>query len=135
MRAVILGGGVIGTSIAYRLASRGADVTVIERSAIACAASGKSGGFLALDWCDGTRLMHLARRSFELHAKLAEDLGGDWGYRRMTTYAGMVGRPSIRPPRSTLPGWTSPEVEINGRLGSATTTAQVNPAAFAAGMM
>ena len=64
MRALILGGGVIGTSIAYRLASRGADVTVIERSAIACAASGKSGGFLAMDWCDGTPLMHLARRSF-----------------------------------------------------------------------
>jgi len=135
MRALILGGGVIGTSIAYRLASRGADVTVIERSAIACAASGKSGGFLALDWCDGTPLMHLARRSFELHAELAEDLSGDWGYRRMTTYAGMVGRPSIRPPRGPLPGWISSDVEINGRLGSANTTAQVHPAAFTTNMM
>jgi glycine/D-amino acid oxidase-like deaminating enzyme len=135
MRALILGGGVIGTSIAYRLASRGADVTVIERSAIACAASGKSGGFLARDWCDGTPLMHLARRSFELHAELAEDLSGDWGYRRMTTYAGMVGRPSIRPPRGPLPGWISSDVEINGRLGSANTTAQVHPAAFTTNMM
>ena len=27
---------------------------VIERTGVACAASGKSGGFLALDWCDGT---------------------------------------------------------------------------------
>ncbi len=71
MRALILGGGVIGTSIAYYLATRGAEVIVIERSAIACAASGKSGGFLALDWCDGTPLMHLAHRSFALHAKLA----------------------------------------------------------------
>ena len=52
MRVLIVGGGVIGTSIAYRLAARGADVIVIERSAIACAASGKSGGFLAMDWCD-----------------------------------------------------------------------------------
>lgn len=135
MRALILGGGVIGTSIAYRLASRGANVTVIERSAIACAASGKSGGFLALDWCDGTPLMHLARRSFQLHAELAEDLSGDWGYRRMTTYAGMVGRPSIRPPRGPLAGWISSEVKINGRLGSANTTAQVHPAAFTTGMM
>jgi glycine/D-amino acid oxidase-like deaminating enzyme len=135
MRALILGGGVIGTSIAFRLASRGADVTVVERSAIACAASGKSGGFLAMDWCDGTALMQLARRSFELHAELAEDLGGDWGYRRMTTYAGMVGRPSIRSPRGPTPGWISSEVEINGRLGSANTTAQVHPAAFTTGMM
>jgi len=45
MRTLVVGGGVIGASIAYRLASRGADVVVIERSAVACAASGKSGGF------------------------------------------------------------------------------------------
>jgi glycine/D-amino acid oxidase-like deaminating enzyme len=135
MRALILGGGVIGTSIAYRLASRGAKVAVIERSAIACAASGKSGGFLARDWCDGTPLMHLARRSFELHAELAEDLSGDWGYRPMTTYGGMVSRPSIRASRGSSPGWISSEVEINSRLGSANTTAQVHPAAFTIGMM
>ena len=135
MRALILGAGVIGTSIAYRLVSRGANVTVIERSAIACAASGKSGGFLAMDWCDGTPLMHLARRSFKLHAELAKDLHGDWGYRRMTTYSGMVGRPSIRASRGPSPGWISSEVEINGRLGSANTTAQVHPAAFTKGMM
>jgi glycine/D-amino acid oxidase-like deaminating enzyme len=135
MRVVILGGGVIGTSIAYRLASRGANVTVVERSAIACAASGKSGGFLAMDWCDGTPLMQLARRSFELHAELVEELSGDWGYRRMTTYGGRVGPRSIRASRGSLPRWISSEVEINSRLGSANTTAQVHPAAFTTGMM
>lgn len=135
MRALILGGGVIGTSIAYRLASRGADVIVIERTAIACAASGKSGGFLAKDWCDGTPLMQLARRSFLLHAELAEQLGNSWGYRRMTTYAGMVGRTSAQSGRSPLPAWISPDVRISGRLGSADTTAQVEPKAFTTGMM
>ncbi len=134
MRVLVLGGGVIGTSIAYRLASRGADVTVLERSAIACAASGKAGGFLARDWCDGTPLMHLARRSFDLHAELAENLGGDWGYRRLTTYGGTVGGPSLRG-RGPSRGWISPEVGISGRLGSAGTTAQVHPAAFTNGMM
>src|ERR1700735_747176 len=96
MRVLVLGGGVIGASIAWRLASRGADVTVLERSSIACAASGKAGGFLARDWCDGTPLMRLARRSFEIHAELTEDLRGDWGYRRLTTYGGTVGRASTR---------------------------------------
>ena len=37
---------------------------------VAGAASGKSGGFLALDWCRGSSLDRLARRSFELHAQL-----------------------------------------------------------------
>src|ERR1700691_3599065 len=132
MRVLVLGGGVIGTSIAYRLAVRGADVTVLERSAIACAASGKAGGFLARDWCDGTPLMHLARRSFDLHAELAEDLGGDWGYRRLTTYAGAVGLPFSRGPSRE---WISSGVAIHARLGSAATTAQVHPAAFTNAMM
>ena len=135
MRVLVLGGGVIGTSIAYSLAVRGADVTVLERSAIACAASGKAGGFLARDWCDGTPLMHLARRSFDLHAELAESLAGDWGYRRLTTYGGMVGRPSARASRGASRGWIASDVAINGRLGSVDTTAQVNPAAFTNGMM
>src|ERR1700684_2441425 len=103
-RVLILGGGVIGASIAYHLAARGADVVVLERKGVACAASGKSGGFLALDWCDGTPLMALARRSFVLHAELAEVLKGDWGYRRMTTYTGEVGRSAARASR-TAPGW------------------------------
>ena len=67
MKVVVCGGGAIGTSIAFYLARRGADVTLIERSAIACAASGKSGGFLAYDWCDGGPLQELARRSFTGH--------------------------------------------------------------------
>lgn len=140
MRVLILGGGVIGASIAYWLAARGAEPVVIERSAIACAASGKSGGFLALDWCDGTPLMQLAHRSFALHAELAEELGDGWGYRRMTTYGGVVGRPSLRAPgrsasRGAWHGWVSPDVAIGGRLGSAGTTAQVQPAAFTAAMV
>src|ERR1700719_3232010 len=96
MHVLICGGGVIGASIAYFLARRGVGASVIERTGIACAASGKSGGFLALDWCDGTPLEALARRSFALHARLAQEIGGDWGFRRMDTYGGFAGERDTR---------------------------------------
>ena len=87
-RAVICGGGAIGAAIAYFMSRRGARPIVIERHEVAGAASGKSGGFLALDWCRGSPLDRLARRSFELHAQLSSELGDPWGYRRLTTYSG-----------------------------------------------
>ena len=49
-RIVICGGGAIGASIAYFISLRGALPIVIERYEVGGAASGKSGGFLALDW-------------------------------------------------------------------------------------
>jgi glycine/D-amino acid oxidase-like deaminating enzyme len=74
-RIVICGGGAVGAAIAYFTSRRSARSTVIERHAIAGAASGKSRGFLALDWCRGSALDQLARRSFELHAELSAELG------------------------------------------------------------
>jgi glycine/D-amino acid oxidase-like deaminating enzyme len=56
MHVLICGGGVIGASIAYFLSCRGLKATVIESTGLACAASGKSGGFLARDWCDASTL-------------------------------------------------------------------------------
>ena len=43
MRVLICAGGVIGASIAYFLSRRGVRSVVIERTGLACAASGKSG--------------------------------------------------------------------------------------------
>ncbi len=83
---IVCGAGVVGASVAYFLARRGVAVTVVERTGVACAASGKSGGFLALDWCDGSPLGPLARASFTLHAELAAELSTDYGYRRMETF-------------------------------------------------
>jgi glycine/D-amino acid oxidase-like deaminating enzyme len=133
-RIVICGGGAIGVAIAYFLSRRGARPIVIERHAVAGAASGKSGGFLALDWCRGMALDRLARRSFALHAELAEALGNPWGYRRLATFGGHAvehdaGRsPGKRP-------WLSPSVAITGQLGSPQTTALVEPRAFTMGLM
>ncbi|MDP8923225.1 MAG: FAD-binding oxidoreductase, partial [Chloroflexota bacterium] len=70
MRVIVCGGGVIGTSTAYFLSRRGAEVTLVERTGVANASSGKAGAFLALDWSRGSALDALSRRSFALHAQL-----------------------------------------------------------------
>ena len=135
MRVLICGGGVIGTAIAYFLGRRGAETIVVERTGIACAASGKSGGFLAQDWCDGSPLAALARRSFALHAALADTLDGDWGFRRMTTFSGTaVSGIAYRSGRHRL-DWLSEDVAVDQRIGSTESTAQVHPAAFTRAMM
>jgi len=90
-----------------------------------------------LDWCDGTPLGPLARRSFALHARLPEEIGGNWGYRRLTTYGGFTGTPKPDRPRDSPSNfnWLSDRVTVNHRLGSAETTAQVHPGQFTAAMM
>jgi glycine/D-amino acid oxidase-like deaminating enzyme len=135
MRVLICGGGVIGACTAYFLSRRRVEAVVIERTGIACAASGKSGGFLALDWCDGTPLAPLARRSFALHAELAATVGG-WGYRRLETLG--VAASARRPLRGSgtgLPAWVAPEAVLQQQLGSTRTTAQIHPEQLTRGMM
>jgi glycine/D-amino acid oxidase-like deaminating enzyme len=129
---IVCGAGVVGASVAYFLARRGVRVTVVERSGVACAASGKSGGFLALDWCDGSPLAPLARASFALHARLAVELGADYGYRRMDTF--MVAaheRAAVRGGhRLAPPAWLDGAGVVRAALGTTETTAQVYPARF-----
>ena len=73
-KVVILGGGLQGCASAYYLKQRGfEDVTIVERTSVAAAASGKGGGFLARGWGSGpTRALHEV--SFDLHADLAKKL-------------------------------------------------------------
>ena len=73
-KVVILGGGLQGCASAYYLKQRGfEDVTIVERTSVAAAASGKGGGFLARGWGSGpTRALHEV--SFDLHAELAKTL-------------------------------------------------------------
>jgi glycine/D-amino acid oxidase-like deaminating enzyme len=131
-QVVICGAGVIGAAVAYYLSLRGIRATVIERSGVACAASGKSGGFLALDWCDNSPLAALARTSFQLHAELSQTLGTDYGYRRLTTI-GVAASVDRKPSGRSLPdefAWLDRHGVPYAVLGSPLTTAQVHPEQF-----
>jgi glycine/D-amino acid oxidase-like deaminating enzyme len=129
---VICGAGVIGTATAYFLARRGIAVRIVERCAVACAASGKAGGFLALDWCDGSPLSGLARKSFELHAELARTPGFDYGYRRLTTVAVTAREGGTKFSAQARPefNWLNGNGAVCSLLGTEQTTAQVHPEKF-----
>jgi glycine/D-amino acid oxidase-like deaminating enzyme len=78
--AVIVGGGVIGTSIAYHLASSGVRrVVVLERRFLASGATGHSVGIIRQLYPTlETSLM--VRRSLTVFQHFAEIVGGDVGY-------------------------------------------------------
>ncbi|KAJ3039590.1 hypothetical protein HDV00_012047 [Rhizophlyctis rosea] len=149
---VILGGGVIGAATAYHLHKLGMrNIIIVEKTAIACAASGKAGGFLARNWSDQTPKEELARVGFALHAETAKelkDVGIDVGYRPVWTFQGVVEegclgkgdvvdgvasrtrRKSIsdevkRRHDETHPTWAS--LKSCKQIGTPTTTAQVHP--------
>src|SRR5262245_46167930 len=136
MRVLVCGGGVIGACTAYFLARRGVDVVVVERTEVACAASGKAGGFLARDWCAGSPLDALARRSFALHAELASQMDDDWGHGGTTAYGGLVARDrDARRHEPSALDWLAPGTVITHKLGTPDTTASVNPRKFTTAIM
>ncbi|HEX8910627.1 MAG TPA: FAD-dependent oxidoreductase [Anaeromyxobacteraceae bacterium] len=72
---VIVGGGIMGLSLAYQLARRGVtDVLVLERGYLNAGASGRNGGGVRTQWSTPT-LIRLARRSIELCRHFAVELG------------------------------------------------------------
>lgn len=88
MSTAILGGGIIGSSIAYYLSSKQStdEIHIIEPSSqLFSAASGYAAGFLARDWF-GPSLAPLGALSFDLHHALAAEHGGEdkWGYMKGT---------------------------------------------------
>lgn len=91
MSTVIVGGGIIGSSIAYYLSANEAhgEIHVIDQSPeLFSSASGFAAGFLARDWF-GPSLASLGALSFDLHQELAAEHGGDrkWGFMRGTAFS------------------------------------------------
>ena len=93
---------------------------------VAHAASGRAGGFLALDWCDGQETGPLARRSFLLHKELDTELGG-CGYRAMRTLSLEVQPQRNGRKEAVAPDWVDGQTKHTRTIGTTETTAQVHP--------
>ena len=79
---IVIGGGVQGASLAFHLARRGAKVIVLERSAIAAGATGRSSGFVRMHY-DLLLEARLAWTSFPYFTNWSEMVGeGDPGFVR-----------------------------------------------------
>ena len=129
---VIVGGGISGVATSYFLAKRGVACTLIDPVGIAPAASGKAGGFLALDWNDGSPIGPLTRRSFALHEELADTLGRSTvDYRRLTCAAvACSGGGSLGPlaqKKAAGVEWADLGVHASRSMGDESTIAQVHP--------
>jgi glycine oxidase len=85
---IVVGGGLMGCSVAYRLAKDGARVLVLERSIPGAEASSAAAGILGptVESFGDALALQLGRQSRELHAELADELdelfGVDVGFRR-----------------------------------------------------
>ncbi len=74
---IIIGGGIMGTSIAWQLSKKGQKVLVIERKDMASGAAGATDGVVGYHTKKPGKQMDLAVRSIEMFERLAEELGED----------------------------------------------------------
>jgi sarcosine oxidase subunit beta len=89
---VVIGGGVIGTSIAYHLARAGVrDVVLVERDELAAGSTSKAAGGVRAQFSDGLNV-HLGARSLEAFERFEEDTGYDIGLHRVG-YLFLLSRP------------------------------------------
>jgi sarcosine oxidase subunit beta len=80
--AVIIGGGIVGTSIAHYLALKGLEgVMLLERDTIASGATGVTGGLVRMHYTNPHDAA-LALKGLEVFTNWGELIGGDAGFRR-----------------------------------------------------
>ncbi|MFJ6925917.1 NAD(P)/FAD-dependent oxidoreductase [Streptomyces nigra] len=81
--AVVVGGGVIGTGIAYHLARAGVpDVVLVERDELASGSTSKAAGGVRAQFSDELNI-RLGARSLEAFARFEQDTGHDIGLHRV----------------------------------------------------
>lgn len=77
---LVIGGGIIGTSAAFTLASRGIDVVLCEKGQIGCEQSSRNWGWVRKQGRD-SREMPLIVESLRMWERLNETVGAETGFR------------------------------------------------------
>lgn len=78
---IVIGGGIVGCSIAYHLARRGAGVLLLERRQLTCGTTWHAAGLVG-QLRATLNLTRLAQYSAQLYETLREQTGRETGYRR-----------------------------------------------------
>ncbi len=105
---VIIGGGVMGASIAWNLARRGAGrIILLERASIAVGATGKSSAIIRTHYLHET-LARMALHARHIFENFADVVGGDAGFHR-TGFIAIVSPRDVETVKQT--------VEMNRRVG------------------
>lgn len=76
-KVIVIGGGAVGCSIAYQLARRGKDVTLVDKAEPGAGTSTKNFGLVWVHTKEPYTYMELSLRSSLLWPKLVEELGED----------------------------------------------------------
>jgi len=105
--AVIIGGGVVGCSIAYHLARRGLhDVVVLERETVGSGTTSKAAGGIRVQFSSETEI-RFSLESIRVFERFQEEFGVDPGYRKIGY--------SISSPRSGISGSSRSGSHSSGR--------------------
>lgn len=79
--AVIVGGGIMGTSIALHLAQRAVEVVLLEKRFLGAGSSGKSGAILRQHYSHDPTI-RMARESLQFYASFQQQYNRDIGFRQ-----------------------------------------------------
>ena len=121
----VIGAGIVGASIAWRLASRGLRVTLIDRAEPGSGASSHSFAWINAGAKEPIGYHNLNRRSLEMWPRFADALGEDVGLRwggKISWEADAAGAEQIRARVGQLQAWGYPT-----RLVSADELAELEP--------
>jgi glycine/D-amino acid oxidase-like deaminating enzyme len=78
MRIVVIGAGVIGCSLAWRLAEAGQQVTIVERASLASGATGSTFAWLNANQKTPEDYYELNLAGMRAHRRLRDDIGAPW---------------------------------------------------------